>query len=252
MRRGGAPGRRTTIASPTVPSSSRSPKARCGPISCARGSRSTSTRTARTPSSMVPAASDATMRTAGSRTSQSSAPLNSARRRACGNVDNAAALPTVPQENRTRSSGHLMCCQNRTTSFAIDRLCRIGRAAVCIGLRGLAALVDRLARLSAHVDWLTPRCARGPSGAAGGRLAMALVALLDRLARLTTLTELLARLTPRAGADMAGRDAEREGGTGESQGLRRGGRRRERTLVTGRRELLQAPPSTQAATLEFG
>ena len=76
---------------------------------------------ARGTSSMVPAASDATMRKAGSRTSQSSAPLNSARRRACGNVDNAAALPTVPQENRTRSSGHMMCYQNRTTSFAIDR-----------------------------------------------------------------------------------------------------------------------------------
>jgi hypothetical protein len=43
------------------------------------------------------------------------APLNSARRRVCGNVDNAAALPTVPHENRTRSSGHLMRYQNRTT-----------------------------------------------------------------------------------------------------------------------------------------
>ena len=41
--------------------------------------------------------------------------LKSARRRACGNVDNAGALPTVPQENRTRRSGHLMCYQNRTT-----------------------------------------------------------------------------------------------------------------------------------------
>ena len=42
-------------------------------------------------------------------------PLKSARRRARGNVDNAKALPTVPQENRTRRSGHLMCYQNRTS-----------------------------------------------------------------------------------------------------------------------------------------
>ena len=30
------------------------------------------------------------------------------------------ASPTVPQENRTKRSGHMMCYQNRTTSFAID------------------------------------------------------------------------------------------------------------------------------------
>jgi len=39
----------------------------------------------------------------------------SARRRACGNVDKASALPTVPQENKSRRSGHMMCYQNRTT-----------------------------------------------------------------------------------------------------------------------------------------
>ncbi|HXE25203.1 MAG TPA: hypothetical protein VN637_09975, partial [Roseiarcus sp.] len=30
------------------------------------------------------------------------------------------ASPTVPQENKTGRSGHLMCYQNRTSSFAID------------------------------------------------------------------------------------------------------------------------------------
>ena len=42
-------------------------------------------------------------------------PPKSARRRACGNVDNAHALPTVPQENKSRRSGQLMCYQNRTS-----------------------------------------------------------------------------------------------------------------------------------------
>jgi hypothetical protein len=48
-------------------------------------------------------------------------PPKSARRRACGNVDNANALPKVPQENKRRRSGHVICYQNRTSSFAIDR-----------------------------------------------------------------------------------------------------------------------------------
>ncbi len=56
--------------------------------------------------------------------SQSNAPLNSARRRACGTGDNAAALPLVPQGNKTRRSGQTTCYQNRTTSFAIDTLRR--------------------------------------------------------------------------------------------------------------------------------
>ena len=51
----------------------------------------------------------------GSRTARSSAPLNSARRRALWTVDKAAACPPRPQENKTRRSGHLMCYQNRTT-----------------------------------------------------------------------------------------------------------------------------------------
>src|SRR5689334_13839528 len=71
---------------------------------------------------MGPNASAATTRTDGSRTPpQFNAPLKSARRRACGNGDNANASPTVPQENKTGRSGHLMCYQNRTSSFAIDR-----------------------------------------------------------------------------------------------------------------------------------
>ena len=41
-------------------------------------------------------------------------PLKSARRPGCGNVDKANALTTVPQQNKSRSSGHLMCYQNRT------------------------------------------------------------------------------------------------------------------------------------------
>jgi len=30
-------------------------------------------------------------------------------------VDKANALPTVPQENKSRRSGHMMCYQNRPT-----------------------------------------------------------------------------------------------------------------------------------------
>ena len=40
-------------------------------------------------------------------------PLESARRPACGNVDKASALTTVPQENKNRRSGLLMCYQIR-------------------------------------------------------------------------------------------------------------------------------------------
>jgi hypothetical protein len=77
-----------------------------------RGSRSTSIPTARTPSSTDQDASAAATRKAGSRTmALSNAPPNSAPWRACGNVDNAAALSTVPQENRTRRSGQMMCYQ---------------------------------------------------------------------------------------------------------------------------------------------
>ena len=67
-----------TIASPTGRSSSRSRKARCGRISSGRGSRSTSTPTARTPSSTGRAASAAT--TKRERSEMRKAPLNSARR----------------------------------------------------------------------------------------------------------------------------------------------------------------------------
>jgi hypothetical protein len=46
---------------------------------------------------------------------KSETPPKSARRPARGNVDNAAALPTVPQANKSRSSGQLMRYQNRTS-----------------------------------------------------------------------------------------------------------------------------------------
>jgi hypothetical protein len=41
----------------------------------------------------------------------SNAPPNSTPRRACGTEDNAAALSSVPQENRTRRSGQMMYYQ---------------------------------------------------------------------------------------------------------------------------------------------
>jgi hypothetical protein len=66
-----------------------------------------------TPSFTDPDASAATTRR--ERSKMQKTPLKSARRRACGTVDNAAALPTVPQENKTRRSGHMMGYQNRTT-----------------------------------------------------------------------------------------------------------------------------------------
>jgi hypothetical protein len=74
------------------------PKARCGPISSGRGSRSMSIPTARTPSSTGRAASAATTRTGGSRTTAlSNAPLNSARRRGpVDGMDKPPACPTPP------------------------------------------------------------------------------------------------------------------------------------------------------------
>ena len=109
-----------TIASPTARSSSRSRKARCGRISSGRESRSTSTPTAPTPSSTGRAASAATTRT--ERSEMRKTLLKSARRRnPVDGMDKPPACPPRPQENRTRRSGHLMCYQNRTSSFAIDR-----------------------------------------------------------------------------------------------------------------------------------
>ena len=102
-----------TIASPTARSSSRSRKARCAPISSGRGSRSTSTPTARTPSSTGRAASAATTKT--ERSEMRKTLPKSARRRACGRHGQASGLPTRPQENKSRRSGHMTCCQNRTT-----------------------------------------------------------------------------------------------------------------------------------------
>src|SRR5208337_3141 len=103
----------TTIACPTARSNCRSPKARCVRTSSRRGSRSTSIPTDPMPSSTGRAASAGT--TGRERSGMRKTPLKSARRRARGNGDNAKALPTVPQENRTRRSGHLMCYQNRTS-----------------------------------------------------------------------------------------------------------------------------------------
>ena len=102
--------------------STRSPKARCSPVSSRRGSRCMSTRTAPTPSFTRPDASAATTRKAGSeRPTTPCAPLKSARRRNPLDVmDKPLACPPRPQANRTRRSGHLMCCQNRTTQFAIE------------------------------------------------------------------------------------------------------------------------------------
>jgi transposase len=77
------------------------PESPMRPISSGRGSRSTSIPTVPTPSFTDHNASAATTRTAGSRTpSQSNMPLNSARRRACGNGDNAAALPQSHRETK--------------------------------------------------------------------------------------------------------------------------------------------------------
>jgi hypothetical protein len=74
------------------------PGARCVPISSGRGSRSTSIPAVPTPSFTDHDASAATTRKAGSRTpSQSNAPLNSARRRACGN---GTTLSRCPQSHR--------------------------------------------------------------------------------------------------------------------------------------------------------
>jgi hypothetical protein len=68
------------------------------------------------------------------------APLNSARRRACGNGDNAAALPPVPQGNKTTRSGQTTCYQNRTTSFAIDMKSRPRFASSCASIQKQLAL----------------------------------------------------------------------------------------------------------------
>ena len=49
------------------------------------------------------------------------APLKSARRRnAVDGMDKPPACPPRPQQNKSRRSGHLMCYQNRTSSFASD------------------------------------------------------------------------------------------------------------------------------------
>ena len=92
----------TTIACPTGRSSCKSPRARCGPISSRRGSRSTSTPAARMLSFMGQDASAATTTKERSRTAtMKNAPLNSARRRApVDGMDKPPACPPRPQENR--------------------------------------------------------------------------------------------------------------------------------------------------------
>ena len=86
----------TTIACPTARSNCRSRRARCGRTSSRRGSRSITIPMARTPSFTARAASAATSPER-SRSGTRKTPPKSARWRACGNVDNANALPTVPQ-----------------------------------------------------------------------------------------------------------------------------------------------------------
>ena len=90
---------------------------RCGRASSGRGSRSTSTPTAPTPSFMDRAASAATTRKERSgNPMKRKTPLKSARRRnPVDGIDKPPACPPRPQENKSRRSGHSMCYQNRTT-----------------------------------------------------------------------------------------------------------------------------------------
>ena len=105
VRRGGAAGRPRQLRLLPHARNCRSPKARCGPISSRRGSRCTSIPTARTPSSTGPAASAATTRKAGSRTTApSSAPLKSARRRACGRHGQASGLTTAHRRTKAEEA----------------------------------------------------------------------------------------------------------------------------------------------------
>ena len=101
----------TTIACGSRRSGCRFPRARCAPISSRPASRSANIPTELTPSFTARDASGATTKKETSPIRNS--PPKSARRRACGNVDKANALPTVPQQNKCRRSGHLMCYQNR-------------------------------------------------------------------------------------------------------------------------------------------
>jgi hypothetical protein len=108
-----------TIASPTERSNCRSRKARCGPISSRRGSRCMSIPTARTPSFTDRAASAATTRK--ERSEMRKTPPKSARRRPLWTAWTSLRLAhPAHKQNKSRRSGHMMCCQNRTTSFAID------------------------------------------------------------------------------------------------------------------------------------
>ena len=50
------------------------------------------------------------------------APLKSAQRRGLWKCGQGPALPTAPQHNRARRSGHSKRYQNRTTQFAVDRM----------------------------------------------------------------------------------------------------------------------------------
>ena len=51
----------------------------------------------------------------GGRSGTPKTPPKSARRRACGNVDDAARRPQSHRRNKSRRSGHMMCYQNRTS-----------------------------------------------------------------------------------------------------------------------------------------
>ena len=61
-------------------------------------------------------------------------PLESARRPACGNVDKASALTTVPQENKNRRSGLLMCTKRKLISMqGLGRVIRLCDGPMAIG-----------------------------------------------------------------------------------------------------------------------
>jgi hypothetical protein len=96
-------------------------------------------------------------------------PLNSARRRnAVDGMDKPQACPPRPQENRSRRSGHMMCYQNRTTSFAIDSSFHVSEPALTF-----SSLSERALSQSALPAWGAPAGPRGTRTAAGPRSGQA-------------------------------------------------------------------------------
>ncbi len=109
------------------------------------------------PSFTDPAASAATTGKAGSGPTMTPfAPLKSAQRRnAVDGMDKPPARPPRPRgRHKSGRSGHLMCCQNRTSSFAIDSDCTMAVADHWVRLRTYIA--DQLN------EWLPARPAPPP------------------------------------------------------------------------------------------